>query len=155
MTMKTLFAFLLMAPLGCFTVTSICAQNYSIPWFTIGGGGGKSTGGVFVARGTIGQPDADKLSGGNYTVDAGFWSVIAVVPTTGAPALTLTLTPTNTAKISWPSPSTGFSLQQNGSLSTANWVAPAESVTDDGTNTFIVVKPPLSNRFYRLVKPPN
>jgi len=34
------------------------AQSYSIDWFTIDGGGGMSTGGVFSVSGTIGQPDA-------------------------------------------------------------------------------------------------
>ena len=33
-------------------------QNYSIDWFTIDGGGGTSTGGVYAVSGTIGQPDA-------------------------------------------------------------------------------------------------
>lgn len=34
------------------------AQSYSIDWFTIDGGGGTSTGGVYSVSGTIGQPDA-------------------------------------------------------------------------------------------------
>ena len=35
-----------------------CAQNYSIDWFTIDGGGGTSTGGVYQVSGTIGPLDA-------------------------------------------------------------------------------------------------
>ena len=38
-------------------------------------------------------------------------------------------------------------------LATMNWVTPAESVTDNGTNQFIIVKPPVGNRFYRLKNP--
>ena len=34
------------------------AQSYQIDWFTIDGGGGTSTGGVYSVSGTIGQPDA-------------------------------------------------------------------------------------------------
>jgi len=34
------------------------AQQYSIDWSTIDGGGGTSTGGDYSLSGTIGQPDA-------------------------------------------------------------------------------------------------
>ncbi len=60
------------------------AQSYSIDWFTIDGGGGASTGGVYQVSGTIGQPDAGKMSGGNFTIDGGFWGIIAAVQTPGA-----------------------------------------------------------------------
>jgi len=33
-------------------------QQCSIDWYKIAGGGGTSTGGVYSASGTIGQPDA-------------------------------------------------------------------------------------------------
>lgn len=45
--------------------------------FTIDGGGGRSSGGVFSVDGTIGQPDADpfgRASGGVYSVSGGFWN---------------------------------------------------------------------------------
>jgi hypothetical protein len=54
---------------------------------------------------------------------------------------------------SWPSTATGWNLQQNADLTTTNWTAPPESVTDDSTNKFILVNPPAGNRFYRLHKP--
>jgi hypothetical protein len=129
------------------------AQNYNIDWFTIDGGGGASTGGLFSVSGTIGQPDAGKMSGGDFTVTGGFWSIIGAVPTTGAPLLSIILTTSNTAVVSWPSPSTGFVLQQNGNLNTANWTAPTETIQDNGTTKFIVVNPPSANRFYRLFRP--
>jgi hypothetical protein len=46
---------------GCLLVLSGAAthaQTYSIDWFTIDGGGGTRTGGVYSATGKIGQPDA-------------------------------------------------------------------------------------------------
>ncbi len=49
----------------------------SINWFTIDGGGGTSTGGTFSLSGTIGQPDAGIMSGGQFTVSGGFWAGIA------------------------------------------------------------------------------
>ena len=129
------------------------AQTYSIDWFTIDGGGGTSTGGVYSVSGTIGQPDAGHMSGGNFTLDGGFWGILAALQSPGAPELTIQITATNTVMISWPSPSTGFNLQRNDDLTTAIWVAPSESVTDNGTIKFIIVNPPLGNRFYRLSKP--
>jgi hypothetical protein len=50
-------------------------------------------------------------------------------------------------------PSTGWSLQQNTDLATTNWVTPAETINNDGTNKFIIVKPPTGNRYYRLKNP--
>jgi hypothetical protein len=129
------------------------AQTYSIDWFTIDGGGGTSTGGVYSVSGTIGQPDAGHLTGGNFALDGGFWGMLATVQTIGAPQLTIQLTTTNTVMVSWPSPSTGFNLQQNTNLTTAIWSTPSESVTDNGTTKFIIVNPPFGNRFYRLSKP--
>jgi len=99
--------------------------------------------------GTIGQPDAGTISGGNYTLTDGFWSLLSAVQTPGAPLLTITLATTNTTLVSWAYPSTGFSLQQNTNLSTTNWIAPAQSVTNNGTINFIMVNPPTGNRFLK------
>jgi hypothetical protein len=66
--------------------------------------------------------------------------------------LSIALTHTNTVLVSWPSPSTGWNLQQNNDLSTANWVTPAETVNNNGTINYIIVNPPAGNRFYRLVQ---
>jgi hypothetical protein len=54
---------------------AIAASNgFSIPWWTVDGGGGTSQGGDYTVSGTIGQPDTSPLmSGGEYTVVGGFW----------------------------------------------------------------------------------
>ena len=70
-----------------------------------------------------------------------------------APVLTVTRTPTNTVRVSWPSSATGFNLQVSTNLATTNWVTPSETVQDNGTNKFILVNPPTGNRFYRLKNP--
>lgn len=128
--------------------------NYAIGWFTVDGGGGTSTGGVYSVSGTVGQPDAGKMSGGNFTVEGGFWGILAVVPTPDAPLLSITRTPTNTVAVNWPSPSTDWILQQNtNSVSSANWSNVTETILDDGTTRTLVVNPPTGNRFYRLWKP--
>ena len=132
----------------------VCAQNYAIDWFTIDGGGGTSTGGVYSVSGTIGQPDAGKMSGGSYTIDGGFWGIISAVQTPGAPLLSISRTTTNTVAVYWPSPSSGFVLQQNtNSVASVNWSNVAATPTDNGTIKTVVVNPPVGNRFYRLVHP--
>ena len=134
-------------------VVSASAQSYSIDWYTTDGGGGTSTGGVYSVSGTIGQPDASgAMTGGNYSMTGGFWSLFAV-QTAGAPGLNIKLTTTNTAMVYWLSPSTGYNLQVNTNLATANWVPPTESVTDNGTIKYIIVNPPTGNGYYRLKSP--
>ncbi len=96
--------------------------QFSIDWFTVGGGGGTSTGGVYSVSATLGQPDAGPMSGGSYSLDGGFWSLISIVPMAGAPLLIIVNTGANAVKVCWPDPSTGWVLQQNHDLSTTNRV---------------------------------
>jgi hypothetical protein len=139
--------------LGC-TLATVHAQNYAIDWFTIGGGGGTSTGGVYSVAGTIGQPDAGAMTGGSYTLQGGFWGLIAAVQTTNAPLLSILRTSTNTVAVFWPSPSTDWNLQQNtNSVSSVNWSNVTATIQDDGTTKTLIVNPSVGNRFYRLHKP--
>lgn len=141
---------------SCFVAAALSsqAQSLSIDWFTIDGGGGTSSGGAFAVSGTVGQADANTqtLTGGNFSLAGGFWSLFAV-QTPGAPLLSIRLTAAHTLAVSWPSPSTGFLLQQTDDLNTPNWVTAPQSVSDNGTSKFILVNPSAGNRFYRLFKP--
>jgi hypothetical protein len=92
------------------------------------------------------------MTGPGYSVVGGFWSLYAL-QTPGAPFLTITLTPTNTAMVYWQSPSIGFELLQNTNLTTTNWVTPAQTIIDNGTIKYIIVNPPTGNRYYRLRNP--
>ncbi len=49
------------------------AESYDLPWWTIDGGGGASSGGAYELAGTSGQHDAGVLSGGRYELTGGFW----------------------------------------------------------------------------------
>jgi hypothetical protein len=143
--MKKLFLLL------CLLIPTISfAQPYSIDWYKVAGGGGTSTGGVYAVSGTIGQPDASgPMTGGNYSLTGGFWSLISVVQTAGLPALTITHSG-NSVIVSWPN--TGvYTLQQNGNLAVvAGWTTSGYSIsTANGTNS-ITVAPPTGNLFFRL-----
>ena len=51
----------------------VSAQDYSIPWYTMDAGGGRSSGGAYVLNGTVGQPDAGAAAGAEFTLIGGFW----------------------------------------------------------------------------------
>ncbi|MDQ6632208.1 MAG: hypothetical protein M3Y82_10715 [Verrucomicrobiota bacterium] len=134
------------------TAATALAQSYSIDWFTIDGGGGTSTGGVYLVSGTIGQPDAGRMTGGAYTLDGGFWGIIAAIQTPGAPLLTITRS-NNFAIVSWPDTATGFRLENNGDLLITNgWATAPQTRSTNGGQISIVV-PAVGNNFYRLKNP--
>jgi len=53
--------------------TIAVAEEFSIDWYTIDGGGGYSAGGEFELDGTIGQPDAGAMIGDDFDLTGGFW----------------------------------------------------------------------------------
>jgi hypothetical protein len=124
------------------------AQNYSINWYKIAGGGGISTGGTYQVSGTIGQPDASgAMNGGNYSVTGGFWSLFAV-QTLGAPLLTITYIG-NQAIVSWSPSATGWALQTNANLATPTWGNYLGPVVNNSTTN----SPPKGTVFFRLTHP--
>jgi hypothetical protein len=138
----------------CILTAPAFAQNYTIDWYTIDGGGGTSTGGVYSVTGTIGQADAGHMSGGNFTIDGGFWSIIAAVQTPGAPSLRVVRSTTNTVVIAWPAPSTGFSLQQNPVANNGTgWLSVTNNPVVVGSENQVIIAPPAGNKFFRLKSP--
>src|SRR2546427_2022735 len=134
---------------------AVHAQNFAIDWFTIDGGGGTSTGGVYTVSGTIGQPDAGRtMSGGSYTLVGGFWSIVAAIQTPGAPLLTVTRNPANGAvTVSWPTPADGWVLDQTSAMTSPpaaiSWSQVAFPYQTNATTISITVPSPTGNRFYR------
>jgi len=148
--MKRLILNSFLFALASFTAS---AQNYSIDWYKVAGGGGTSTGATYQVTGTIGQPEAGgAMSGGNYSVTGGFWSLISVAQTAGAPTLTVTHSG-NTVKVLWPYPSTGWTLQQNSNLAVPGGWAASGGISNDGVNNFITLTSPTGNLFFRLQHP--
>src|ERR1039458_5020715 len=92
-------------------------QSYSIDWYKVSGGGGTSTGGVYSASGTMGQPDASgAMTGGTYSLTGGYWAIYAV-QTAGGPTLTIAQA-ANQAIVSCPPSGTCWTLQTNINLAT-------------------------------------
>lgn len=134
----------LILALGLLTL-ALHAQTYSIDWYKIAGGG-TSAGGPYSLSGLVGQHDTGgAMSGGNYSLTAGFWSLISVV----GPSLTISHAG-NSVMVSW-LVTAGYTLQQNNNLSApAGWTASTYSITSaNGTNS-ITFTPPPGNLFFRL-----
>lgn len=129
------------------------AQSYSIDWFTLDGGGGTSTGGVYAVSGTIGQPDAGHLVEGNFSIDSGFWGIVAAVQTPGAPFLSITRS-NAFAIVSWPDTAAGFRLENNSDLALTNgWATAPQVRSTNGGQIFVTVPTTTGNNFYRLKNP--
>ncbi|MEK7676735.1 MAG: hypothetical protein AAB676_12965 [Verrucomicrobiota bacterium] len=139
--MKRLILILLAPALGF-------AQQFSIDAYKISGGGGASTSSVYTVSGTIGQPDAGKMAGGNFTLDGGFWGVATALQAPGAPLLVLTRAGNNLT-LSWDNAVTGFVLESAASLSPPISWQPVTGVVGNS----ITLSIPPGYRFYRLRTP--
>jgi hypothetical protein len=134
----------------------LCQAQYSIDWHKISAGGASSgTNGaiVYSVSGAIGQPDAGTaMTGGSYALTGGYWSMIALVQTTGMPALTISRSGASVI-VSWPNTAT-CTLQQNNILTTsAGWATCGYSVSSSNGTNSITFTPPAGNLFFRLAAP--
>ena len=129
---------------------SAAAQNYSIDWYTIDGGGGTSTGGVYSVSGTIGQPDAGgPMTNGQYSVTGGFWALPTAVQTTRRTDAH------DCSRHSWPghdlldAQHAGLCVAGDaGASAPTNWTNSPSGATNP-----IVVPATVPAKFYRLRKP--
>lgn len=143
--------FVLALVLGA-TALSVFGQHYRIDWYKIAGGATASAGGAYELNGTVGQSDASgALSGGNYSLTGGFWSLISVVQTPGMPPLYISASG-STVTVYWQNVS-GCALQQNGNcLAPTGWSAcPYSPATSNGTN-YVNIPCTGGNLFFRLCK---
>jgi hypothetical protein len=132
---------------------SVRAQSYSIDWSKIGGGGGTGTSAVYSVTGTIGQADAGHCASASYTLDGGFWGIIAAVQTPGAPYLWVMRTTTNTVCVWWAVCDPAWTLQTCTDLASSGGSWASCSYQTNGANCYYVEAPPAGSKFYRLRKP--
>lgn len=149
----------LVSAVFCFLSSVLClpsSAQFALDWWTIDGGAGTSTGGVYSVSGTIGQPDAGPaLSGGQFTLNGGFWGVIAAVQTPEAPLLSITLT-NSFVVVSWPlAGAEGWFLEATNALPNVStpWPVITPPYHTNGANLRFIEPVPTGNRFYRLQKP--
>lgn len=153
MKQKRLWFFLLLTIMSV-SVFGVGAQGYSIDWSVIPGGGGTSSNGVYSVTGSIGQADVGNvMSGGNYSLTGGFWSLVSVVQTAGAPKLSITHSG-NQIIISWPTPTSDWTLQQNSDLAANNgWSSSGYTISTNSGVSSITIPGPVGNLFFRLSQP--
>jgi hypothetical protein len=129
--------------------------QYSIGWFKVAGGGGTSSNGQYSLSGTTGQHDAGgPMTGGQFSLIGGFWSLVGVVQTPGAPPLRIYNT-NGLITVAWAKPADGWLLQTTNALPEvpASWPqVPLPYQTND-TDIFITTTPPPAKSFFRLFKP--
>jgi hypothetical protein len=132
------------------------AQNYSIDWFTISGGGA-SSGGAYSVSGAIGQPAAGgPLVNGQFSLLSGYWTFLIAVQTPDAPFLSIGREASGAVTISWPRPAAGWVLEQTGAFATAplatTWSPIAPPYAISATDVSVTVPSPAGTAFFRLHK---
>lgn len=70
---RTCVAVLLILALFLLAGTAHADGRYQLLWYAVGGGGGQSAGGDYGLSGSIGQPATSAMSGGDYSLEGGFW----------------------------------------------------------------------------------
>ena len=91
------------------------------------------------------------MTGGNYSVTGGFWSMINVVQMPGVPKLIILPNGPNSVKVIWPDPATNtYTLQQNGNLAGDSWITSGYIPSNVGGTNYVTITPPVGNLFFRL-----
>jgi len=105
------------------------------------------------------SPYADLILSGNIlsgtTSEGGVWgggTLFALNNTVTSPLLTINWSGMN-GVVSWPSPSTGFVLEQNTNLATTNWLNFPGTVNDNGIIKSAIINSPAGTLFFRLYYP--
>ncbi len=137
--------------------TSLTAEaQTTINWFTLDAAGGAQSSPAYVINSTAGQNDTGNsaTTSANYRIIPGFWALENLGPDTGLPTLSITRNALNVV-LAWPSPSTGFVLQQADSLDTlpVPWANTPGVFTDNGFIKSITIPANVAKRFYRLQRP--
>jgi len=123
----------------------------------LAGGGGTSVSADqrFHLRGTLGQTDGTGIMRSpddRFTVQPGFWHGILIVPTPGAPQLSIRAGVPGTIVIAWPKETTGFVLEETSNLMTRDWKAMLVRIVDTDMEHTVTVSAG-GTRCFRLRKP--
>src|SRR5262245_51628566 len=115
------------------------AQQFSIAWFKIAGGGGASAGGQYALHGTIAQHEAGAtMTQAQYSLMGGFWALPQAIQVTGAPSLAITAVAPGFATLSWTPGTPGFVLQESANLN-EGWT---NSVSGAANPITVPISPP-------------
>lgn len=139
-----------------FVFAALCAgAQTNVAWQTTDGGGGTSTGGAFALEGTIGQPDgSEAMHGGVYDVQGGFWALVELVQTEGAPTLRIANISSVAVTLAWPvAGAEGYQLQRASRLAEPDWTTVSGSPSVVGNEYQLTTGPVVVKHYFRLHKP--
>jgi hypothetical protein len=133
----------------------VCFAAFTLPWSTLDGGGGKSSGTsaggtVFTVTGTIGQFDTTEAAGGAHRIAGGFWAHVINSPDPDYPDLTIVRQPNGDATIQWQGDAAGWQVQTSTDL--VQWGNIGGVITTGGVLT-VTYDPGVPKRFFRMKKP--
>jgi len=145
---------------GClavgFVFAACCAgAQTNVAWQTADGGGGASTGGIYALEGTLGQPDgSEAVRGGAYEVQGGFWALVELVQTEGAPRLRIADISSVAVTLAWPvAGAEGYQLQRASRLAEPDWTPVSGTPSVVGDEYQLTTGPVVVKHYYRLQKP--
>ncbi len=139
-----------------FVFAALCAgAQTNVAWQTTDGGGGTSTGGAFALEGTVGQPDgSEAMHGGVYDVQGGFWALVELVQTEGAPTLRIANISSVAVTLAWPvAGAEGYQLQRASRLAEPDWTTVSGSPSVVGNEYQLTTGPVVVKHYFRLHKP--
>lgn len=133
---------------GSLVTTVAVAQAFETEWYTIDGGAGISTGANFILSGTMGQPDAGALSGGQYHLVGGFFGGVGLIQAPGSPILAIERIDGKWCLL-WPLPAQGWFLEQSSSV-TGSWSRSLGPYKTNANHISVSIENSTENQFYRL-----
>lgn len=114
------------------------AQQFTLDWSTLDGGGGTST-------------------GGQFSLTGGFGSLFSGVQTPGAPLLSSRLDTNHFVTIEWPKPGDGWTLERTSAFGTnaaaTVWTPINPPYQTNATHIFLTTDAPAGHYYFRLRKP--
>ena len=113
-----------------------------------------SAGGEFTLSATIGQPDAGTSSGGDFTLQSGFWAGLADEPGWTVPTLRLGWLAPQQPAVFWPASATNWTLEASVNLVAPVWQVAATNPAVVGAEFVSPVNPSVPRLNYRLRQEP-
>jgi hypothetical protein len=129
---------------------TVLAQDFQITSSTLGAGG-SSSGGEYALTGTA-DSAAKKLSGGDFSITSGFMAGVVILPTPGAPNITVTRDG-NAIVLSWITADSSWTLESVPTLGTgASWSAANLTIMTNDNTRSVTLPNPTGVQFFRLKK---
>jgi hypothetical protein len=147
---RPLIAMALIAGTVLLGTQSSPGQDFSIDAFSIEALSATSSGEGFILTGSIGEPESDLMTGGEFSLKGGFWAVVTAVQTPGSPRLSVELTEAGNVRIAWPEEYENYKLQQSFTLQIGSWTQVTNAPSAINGRLEVQLVPSGGQHFFRL-----